>query len=276
MAGLRDRDASVLTARARLALHRYVRHFAGLPKRTRDLARLREIISDLQDLQDQLDPMIGRIQVPSVGEEIAALAAFQAFLQAEMTETQTVLRHCGRLALSEALGQVADELHRAWQAEVLSEDRPLRRPGLLRRLIGAADEVLDGLMAVGHANLPPEHEERVARVARALVRWQDELAASEAARAALSQGELRLRLLTRAHDLFRQYREQLSGAHAHRDLRAIAVLCDRADEVERQLTELDQPLLDEDFHRELAWLRDVLVAMCRTFDQVNAALVEGP
>ncbi len=274
VAGLRDRDASQLTARARLVLHRYVRHFAGQDRRTRDPLRLQEMLSDLTVLAEALRPLLGKIQVPSVAEEMDAVGEFLGFFHAERREVDQAWHSGGRDDQSRALGAVADDLYATWRLLVAAEDRVLRRPALVQRLIGSLDRVLEGLMTIRHANMPDEHEQRIAKAARELVRWQDEATATQAERDPVATHDLRDRLLLRAQVVFRSWREQLSGDLVDRDLNLVRGLCDRMDEIERQLTDLataDATLVPP---VDLAWVRDVLVAMERTFDQVVAARVD--
>ena len=277
VAGLRDRDASVLTGRARLVLHRYVRHFAGHDRRTRDLGRMDEILRDLQQIQEQLRPMAGRIQVPSVAEEISALLEFLNFFHAERGEILEAWRTGSRLDQSESLAAIAENLQSAWKLHVEDESPDLRRPGLVDRLIASQDLVLEALMTLRHANMPDEHEERIAKTARALVKWQDERDHAAGRRADVPREVppevLHANLLQRAEAIFARYRAQLTGEHADRDLGLLGDLCDRMDEIERQLTDLEPDTTLAATER-LAWVRDVLVAMARTFDHVKAAQVK--
>lgn len=274
VAGLRDRDASLLTSRARLVLHRYVRHFAGHDRRTRDLGRMDEIIADLLAIFLELRPMMGRIQVPSVGEEIEAVNQFLGFFHAERREIEEAWRSGGRDDQSRALGVVADDLYEAWHLLVADEDRAMRRPALLDRLVGSLDRVLEALMTISHANMAEDHEIRVARAARDLVRWQDEREASAQARQALPDDKLVEGLRQRAQGIFKAWRDQMTGELASRDLGQVRGLCDRLDEVERQLAEVAERSAthaDPALASKLAWTRDVLVAMERTYDQILGA-----
>jgi hypothetical protein len=226
-----------------------------------------EMIEDLLGLFAQMRPLLGKIQVPSVVEEIEAVGEFLGFFHVERREIATAWNSGGRDDQSRALGLVADELYAAWNLLILAEERALRRPGLLDRLVASLDRVLEALMTIRHANMSDDHEVRIARAARELVRWQDERTATLDARESVTPTERAEALQARALAVFRTWREQLSGELAARDLQLLRGLCDRMDEIERQLTDLPQLVTAE----QLAWVRDVLVAMERTFDQVVAA-----
>lgn len=268
VAGLRDREASLLTGRARLVLHRYVRHFAGQSRRTRDPGRLEEMIDDLQVLWKLLDPLMKRLQVPSVAEEVHAVGQFIGFFEAERAQLREAWHSGSRLEQSEGLGVVIANLHLDWNTLVVPTPRHARRLGLLDRLIGSLDLALETLMALRHANMPEAHEERLALASRLLVAWQDERQKTLDVQQEIQTSEDELREMGRA--LYQTWREQVTGERANRDRQWLAVLCDRTEEIERLLT-LRQP---ERADPELLWLRDVLVAMERSYDSVVAAQQE--
>ncbi len=265
VAGLRDREASLLTGRGRLVLHRYVRHFAGQQRRTRDPGRLQEMIDDLLALWRQLEPLATRLQVPSVAEEVSAVGQFIGFFMAERDELRTAWRAGDRAAQSAAQAEILATLEADWQALVLATPRHLRRLGLLDRLITTLDQSLETLMALRHANLPDAHEALVQRAAARLVAWQDERAAT--ARAQLDAPPPLAELHAQAQALFQAWRQRVAGDKAKRDRAWLALQCDRLEEVERLLTAHAGGLEDA----ELAWVRDILVAMERSFDAVVVA-----
>lgn len=263
-AGLRDREASLITGRARLVLHRYVRHFAGKSRRTRDPLRLAEMVADLRALWRQLEPLLPRLQVPSVVEEVRAVGGFIGFFEAEQEELRVAWGAGSRLEQSDALAEVLATAQADWDALVVKTPRHLRRLGLLDRLVGTMDVTLETLMAVRHANMPEVHEERVAHAARLLVSWQEERDATLAVQTELHAPLPEIRGVGKA--LYAQWREMTAVDKLRRDRGALAVLCDRTEEVEALLTARLGDVPDE----ELTWLRDVLVAMERSYDAVVA------
>lgn len=272
-----DRQAAQLTARARLVLHRFVRHFAGQARRTRDLERLREIFADLDALFDQLRPLAPAISLRSVGEEIGAVGGFVDLLRAEDHELQLARRGGSLLQQSQNWQTLLQSLTEGWAAEVLAQPRALRRPGLVARYVAALDGVVDGLMTTRHANLPDDHEVALATAVRELVRWQDELAALQVERQATAAAELAEALWQRAQGLWQahvgQARPAVDNAEAAgAERRYLSQLADALDELERQLSELQASDADAVATARLAWLRDSLVAVERAHDQLSAWL----
>jgi hypothetical protein len=272
-----DRQAAQLTARARLVLHRFVRHFAGQGRKTRDIERLREILRDLDGLFAQLRPIAHAIQLRSVAEEIGAVGGFVDLLRAEEHELTLARRSGSLLQQSQNWQELLSIASAGWSAELLATPRALRRPGLAARYVAALDGVVDGLMTTRHANLPDEHELALAAAARELVRWQDDLQALEAERIAAEPVLLAEALWQRAQELWQDHAGTQRGAPdnalaAAEERRYLSQLADQLDELERQLSELHDHSPALAAAPRLAWLRDSLVAVELAHDQLAAWL----
>ncbi|MBM4341854.1 MAG: hypothetical protein FJ100_00555 [Deltaproteobacteria bacterium] len=270
-AGTNDRRASRLTSRARLVLHRYVRHFAGQARRDRDVQRLREMTNDLEALALALRPVSAGIHLRSVAEEIGAVQGFVEFFRAEMDEIQLARRSGGRAEQSATMASVLDGLQHAWTREVADQPVATRRLGLCTRYVAAVDEVLEGLLTIAHANLPVEHDTAVRAATAALDAWQRETERTLAAQRALSPQARAEALWNRADALFAEFRGRWTGEYRHPSERQwIADMADALDEAERQLTDLaaEVELVPAD---RLARLRDALVLVEKTYDSTTAA-----
>ncbi len=270
-ASLQDRQASQQTARARLVLHRFARHFSGQSRRTRDIERLTDILLETQEIFQALRPLAQAIHLRSVAEEIGAVGGYVEFLTAEREELLES-RRAGSLAdQSDNWQLLLANLENGWKTEVQGQPRATRRPGLLHRYITSLDGVLEGLMTARHANLPDQHELAIEKAARLLVRWQDELAELRNWQDALPPAERVSALWTRAQELVQVFLGHWTGDPANAlGSEALGDLCDSLDEVERQLSQLarEQPLAVPP--ARLAWLRDALVTAEQHFDQSNS------
>lgn len=272
----RDREAALLTSRARFVLHRFVRHFAGQSRRSRDAALLREMRDDLQAHFAQLRPLAtAGIHLRTVAEEIGAVGGFVQFFEAELGELAAA-RMAGSLAdQSDTWGMVLRTLRDGWQVEVGQLERRLRRPALVQRYASAMDEALEGLLTIRHANLPDAHERRVQEAATLAAQWQEEADTTQAVVAATSDDERRALLLSRARDLYIAWRSQSRPEPQPGDQSWLRPLCDQLDEIERQWTLLVAQMPADGYEPDgpqhqasddLAWLRDTLVAMERAYD----------
>lgn len=274
-AGTNDLRASALTSRSRLVLHRYVRHFAGMPRRSRDLQRLLEMTADLQALADALRPVSVGIHLRSVAEEIGAVNGFVAFFRAEAEEIAQARRSGSLADQSDNWSALLGDLHAGWQQEVLGQPPETRRLGLIDRYVAALDAVVDGLATVSHANLPESHGEALSRATAMLGLWQAVAAEAVALHGTAPPALRRTALLNRAESLWQTFRGRWSGELLHHSERTwLCQIADAMDEVERQLAELTAH--DEaEPQAELARVRDRLVLVEKTFDGTTA-LVSQP
>lgn len=274
-AGTNDRRASQLTSRARLVLHRYVRHFAGQSRRDRDVQRLREMTADLEALAQALRPVSAGIHLRSVAEEIGAVQGFVEFFRAEIVEIEEARQSGGRAEQAEALATVLAGLRDGWAREVADQPIATRRLGLCARYVAAIDEVLEALLTVAHANLPPEHEATVRTATALLDAWQRETDRTRSALDAITRQEHAEALWNRADALFAEFRGRWTGEYRHPSERLwLAEVADALDEVERQLAEFaaEPELAPAD---RIARLRDALVLVEKTYDGTTAASQGG-
>lgn len=274
-AGTNDLRASQLTSRARLVLHRYVRHFAGQSRRDRDVQRLREMTVDLETLAGALRPVSAGIHLRTVAEEIGAVQGFVEFFRAEIVEIQEARSSGGRAEQSAILANTVVALRDGWAREVASQPMLARRPGLCSRYIAAIDEVVEALLTVAHANLPVEYELALRDATALLQAWQREAERTLAEQEGSPRAERIEALWNRGDVLFAAFRGRWTGEFRHPSERQwLAEMADALDEVERQLTELaaDSELVPAD---RLARLRDGLVLVEKTYDSTTAATVGG-
>ncbi len=274
-----DRHASALTSRARLVLHRYVRHFAGHSRRDRDLERLREMAADLQQLADALHPLAQHIHLRTVAEEIGGVLGFVAFFRAEFAEISEARRSGGVAMQSAVLLQLVERLHGDWQREVTSQPPETRRIALVQRYLDAMDGVLEGLATVNHANLPDEHQAGLNQASQLLAVWRAEHASTVAVHGQLTPPERAEALWQRADALWQVFRGRWTGELQHpSEVPWLAEIADCLDEIERQLFVIASDplagaaLVDAD---RLARLTDALVLVERTCDAATAAQQAG-
>ena len=270
-AGVQDRLASQWTARARVVLHRFARHFSGQPRRSRDVERLADILLDINEIVEVLRPLTGSIHLRSVAEEISAVVGYAEFLAAERDELLEA-RHAGTLLDQSDNWQVLlANLEQGWSVEVQSQPQVTWRIGLVERYIRSLDGVLEGLLTARHANLPDQHELALGRAALLLVRWQDGLAAAQQLQNHRTAQEKEAALWAGANALVEQFLHHWIGGHAQAmEQAALRDLIDRLDEVERQLLALCDPATLTHQAAKLAWLRDALVVAEKHFDQAPA------
>ncbi len=234
-----DHDLARLLTRARLVLHRYARHFGGQHRATRDLGRLVEARQDLVALLRQARPLAAVTASPALQDEARALPRFVEFLVQEQGEISDGLANAGRLDQARSLGAIAATVEDGWTHEVLPVHRLARRPGLLDRQLQSAQEVVDRMRAIRHANLPQAHEDAIETVSSWLPTWRAEL---DTTLAEQQHGGLErcLAAVEAQADatLERVDDEVRHGVPVDEDVASLRARCDRADELLTRLAEL--------------------------------------
>lgn len=250
-AGAAGRAVAQLGRRASLTMHRYNRHFAGQARPGRDLGLLAETVADLRGLEKAL-------------ADLSADAAGQAqgFISVLMREQTAIVaaRRQGALHHQAAgWGTAANTLLDTYQRLCLGRRQLAVRPEVLRRLAQQMDTVLEAMRAIKEHGLELEHhDEALGHLGDQLTAWQMEHAELSNLRQHAHADDLGEVLNAELDDLLNEY-----NAHVNAGVPQKAVLvglCDRADELERQLRDR------ADLRTEWHVAADALAHLCMAHD----------
>ncbi len=226
-AGPMGRALAHTLSRASLVMHRYTRHFAGKGRQSRDTWLLKEIRSQLDQMQRTLDTLQKGAGAPL--EEFMQMAGREAEAIAQ-TRRQGTLRE-----QAAAWGLAANTLLQSYQDHCIGRRRLAVRPGLLLRLQRALEEVLVAMQALRQSGLDvPHHAEVVAQLQEQADMWAQERADTAQARAEAQPDTIAQAMNDELDDVLSHYNE----ASAKPDVltrSAVGVLCDRLDELHGQL-----------------------------------------
>lgn len=226
---------------ANLVFARYVRHFAGQSRSTRDVALLGELVEDLK----QIDKRMGQLleERPStdfqrdrsvVRENLAQYQKeIDLVVQAQATGTDE--------EQASLLATLANNQFSIYQGHFAGEPRVSRRPALLMRVVSSLRKIKDRMTsfrdkgaAVGDYN-----EKNIGIVDERLGVYENELAEVRKARQATAMTDLMGELGTAANKLFDAYRKEFADKpRAQADLERLSLICDKLGEIRRQMIEL--------------------------------------
>lgn len=264
-------EAHRLATWAGFTTRRYVRHFAGKGRSTRDLGLLNELIEDLKRLH----------------EDLSALS--QDFTNSEVTETRTIVDNSLRLyqeertaiqesrakatteELADLLAQVANEQFQIYQEHFVGKARVSRRPDLLQRVVGSLEGVLDLMQSV-QAKVPahPHNPRNIATVQGQITFFRSELDEVRKARQDSKFADLVGALGTAANAIFEEYRQNFAGQDRRtRELPRLSKLCDQLYEAAHQMDDLDRVREDEMNLHNLSIVLDNLRFYEREFDEIT-------
>jgi len=266
-------EVEALGLRASFLLGRYARHFAGRPRASRD-AHL------LSDLERYLTKMVERLVIEltlhmddALMERIEVLTD-QLAIWAEEQEVIAPTREA--LPPREQLHALA-ELCRGLAAEwrVQGGDYPVAtvRPKLVKRLVTALDLARIEVESLAATELidDPEARALVTEVNARLERWREHRARLAEARKRVTP-TLRARGLQAevAECILQWAREVTGGAHDPERIVRMGELCDRLQELERQLERVVRDGANEATARLLAYARARLMEWELAWDKASA------
>ena len=272
-AGAREVEATELGERANFVFHRYTRHFAGRTRGTRDTGMLTEMIADLDAIATRLDELAS--DVPGL-EHDREVVRHNLDLYVQERRRIAAARGAGDLGeQADRLAAAANEVFAAYDAGIQGRPRLIWRPALLDRLIGSLAILSDRMQALQEVGLASDaHDQNRLLVEERLATYRRERERLESERARTSAEDLAARLGEEADAILDTYDQQFAGRDRRGvDSALLRSLCDRLDEVERQLTELSRSSCRElpACAKNLALVRDVHTLLCREHDLVADA-----
>lgn len=269
------REASLLGTRANLVFHRYTRHFAGQNRGSRDGTYLRDTIAELTEIHRQMQAILADQGIDGLRADIEVVEGRLVQFRTESTHIAAAQTEVAPDEQAGAMANVANNLFNQYKTHFAGLPRISRRPELLVRLIEALEAVRERMKALQTQGLNDEHNiENIGIVENRLQMWTQELAAIRAERQSASFASLVQNLATAADAELESYGQHFAGqSRRTRDLGRLSDIIDRLDEVERQITRLDEVQDDADNAVHLAVVRDALTMYQNEYDEI--AKVQG-
>ena len=250
-AGATGRVVAQLGRRASLTMHRYNRHFAGQGRPGRDVGLLEETVADLRALQQPLTDLSA--------EAAATVQNFVSVLVREQTAIVAARRQGALQHQAAAWGTAANTLLDTYQRQCLGRRQLAVRPEVLARLASQMAKVLEAMRAIkDHGLALQHHDEALGHLGDQLTAWQAEHAELANLRQRASADDLGEVLNAELDDLLNDYNAHVSAGAPQKVI--LVGLCDRADELERQLRDRT------DMRTEWHVAADALAHLCIAYD----------
>lgn len=235
---------------------RYARSFAGQNRTTRDLWLLKEMAAEQQK-------RLGSWPSVTQARLTEAKANLQANLDLYNKEIAEIPAARARLSAADAArawATLANGQFALYRVHFSGKARDSRRINLLRRIIGALEEIKAGMEAARAQGLnAPSNNENIAKVADRLQHHRSELAQIERARAAISPLALTGKLGDEANAVFKEWRESYQGRpRAEVKLDRLGEMADTLHEIALAMEELGRVYNDESNRRNHGIVLDVI------------------
>lgn len=266
-------QASALGTRANFVFHRYTRHFAGQSRSSRDLTLMLDMIAELEAIQQAMKELQAHKPMASLQADLEVVAGRVAQFDSERKAIGAA-RCDGTLAeQAGVLANAANTVFAQYRVHFAGQPRVTRRPELLVRLIGALEEIRDRMSALQSQGLHDENNDgNLGIVTSRIQAWQAELTAIRGERQKATIQAMVADLGTAANAELESYGQHFAGkSRKTREIKRLSDILDRLDEVERQMTRVDQFQQNADNTRNLAVVRDALALYQNEFDEIRKA-----
>jgi hypothetical protein len=209
---------------------RYVRHFAGKSRPTRDLGLLREIVEEQRRYRDELAKLLSQIE--------SNLTMYTTELDAIPAARNEQGAH-RRVAV---LATAANTQFGLWRDHFAEKSRRTRRAALLRRMIAQLADIHAEMERARDQGIKTEtHLGNISKVASRLDLYRRELTLIEQAAASAGPDEIARGLGSDANDQFSAYRTGFAGkARTQVDQEKLGAICDQLQEIVRSMDTLDR------------------------------------
>jgi len=258
---------------ANFVFSRYMRHFAGKDRSTRDVALLGELVEELRQIEKRMtqlldergsaefdrDRQVVRENLKQYQEEIELIEKAQA--------TGTPEEQASILAT------LANSQFTVYQTHFAGEPRISRRPALLMRVVATLKRIRERMKALDAAGLKAEFNGRnIAIVEDRLGVYENELAEVRKIRQATPMTEIMAELGGAANKLFDEYRTNFADkSRSQADAARLGNICDKLSEIRRQMTEMSWAEDSEMNTRNLEIVTEQLAMFEGEYEQVLRA-----
>lgn len=248
---------------------RYARAFAGQNRTTRDLWLLKEMAAEQQKRIDSW-PAIDHARLADAKQNL------QSNLDLYKKEIEEIPAARARLTASEAArvwATLANAQFALYRVHFANKGRDSRRVNLLRRIIGALEDIKAGMEAARAQGLnSTPNNENIAKVADRLQHHRTELLAIERARAAISPLALTGKLGDEANAVFKEWRESYQGrARTDVKLDRLGEMADTLHEIALAMEELGRIYNDDTNRRNHGIVLDAVKRYESEYAEVKKA-----
>lgn len=263
-----------LAASANLVFARYLRHFAGQPRSTRDLGLLGELVAELETVQGEMKRIAKKSQIKEIVQDLELVESNAGMYKKERAHILQARLEGTPDEQGSVLAEIANLQFRAYQTHFAGRSRGTRRPALLVRMI---DQLKDIQQRMKHlqksGGLSTDANEKNIEVVRGqLEMFETELAEIRKVRKETSLGDLMGMLGGAANEVFADYRKDFDGKDRKtRDLQALSDLCDRLGELRRQMLDLQRTGPNASNDQNLEIVTEQLSAFEREWDLIRQA-----
>jgi hypothetical protein len=225
---------------ANMVFARYMRHFAGKDRSTRDVALLGELVDELKQIDKRMTGLVEQNPSADFSRDREVVRNNLAQYQKEIDAVQSAQTAGTPEQIASILATLANEQFAVYQAHFAGEPRVSRRPALLMRVIAALKKVRDRMKVLAEGGLTAEFNgKNLGIVEDRLGVYESELVEVRKVRQATPMPDIMAELGGAANKLFDEYRAGFSDKpRTQADVAKLGRICDKLGEIRRQMVEM--------------------------------------
>lgn len=259
---------------ANFVFARYLRHFAGKDRGTRDVALLGEMVEDLRQIDKRMTAVLEESKKPGEFERDRQVVRDSlAQYQKEIELIEEAQKSGTPDDQASVLATLANNQFAVYQGHFAGEARVSRRPALLMRVVGTLKKVRERMVALRDGGLQIEfNDKNIGIVEDRLKTYDAELAEIRKVRQATPMTEIMGELGGAANKLFDEYRGNFADkARNLADMPRLAIICDKLGEIRRQMVDMSFAEDSEMNQKNLDVVTEQLVMFEGEFEAVARA-----
>jgi hypothetical protein len=265
-------EAASLASFANLVFGRYLRHFAGQSRSNRDLLMLEEMVSDLATIEGRMGRIRARTPAALPDGDYKLVKNNLELYRRERKEIQKVQADASQGIDGQAglLATLANGQMALYQQHFAGRSRATRRPALLERMIRGLKGILTQMRALSmRPGVPDWHAKNIEVVTRNLRLYETELAEVRKVREGMDLVQLVMQLGQEGNEVLEEYNQKFAGRDRKEvDLAGLGVLCDRLEELARQLRDLMRAAPGEEAREAMDVVLSSLISLEGEYNEV--------
>ena len=271
-------EMAELSTHANFVFARYLRHFAGQSRATRDLGLMGEMLDELEAVEKGMIEIVARQPQSSMKNDLAVVQKNLQMYRLERGEIEKAQNPTEPDTLASTLANLANGQIKLYRDHFAGRSRLSRRPGLLQRMIGGLERIHAAMLGLRVRGFSAEYNEKnIAVVESSLRMYQSELVEVRKVRQEASLEQLMAALGEEANKHFEEYSKNFANKDRRTvDRQLLSDICDRLGEIRRQMRDLARAKADDDNDRNLEIVGEQLGLFEHEYDLIRQAQQPPP